>query len=74
VGSVSSLEEYKPRNWELVVCVVLFALWTIPAVLLDKPAVRVLGVPVLWFYYITLSVATSLVITLMYLVEERWRL
>ena len=68
---MSVVEEFKPRNWELLVCLVLFALWTLPALFIDKPGVKVLGVPVLWFYYMVLSVITSLAVTLMYLTEKR---
>jgi len=68
---VSVIEEYKPRSWELLVCIVLFALWTMPVVFIDQPSVKVLGVPLLWFYYLVLSLATSIVITLMYLLGER---
>ncbi len=68
---MSEIEEFKPRNWELLVCLVLFALWILPALFIDKPEVKVLGIPVLWFYYMILSAITSLAVTLMYLTEKR---
>jgi hypothetical protein len=68
---LSSSEEYKPKRIEVLLCLLLFALWTIPAVFIDNPEIKVLGIPLLWFYYILLSILTSLLITLMYFLGER---
>jgi hypothetical protein len=67
---LTTSENYKTKKFEILLCLLLFALWTIPAVFIDKPEIKVLGIPLLWFYYITLSFITSLVITLMYLLDE----
>lgn len=63
--------DYKPGLVEVLATIVLFILWTIPASFIDKPNILILGIPILWLYYILVSITTSIVITLLYIQWER---
>jgi hypothetical protein len=63
--------DYKPGFIEVLATIVLFILWTIPALFIDKPNILILGIPILWLYYILVSITTSIVITLLYIYWER---
>jgi hypothetical protein len=56
---------------ELALLILLFVLWVAPAPLVNRLDVAVLGIPVLWFYYLALSFTTALAITALYLYWER---
>jgi len=55
---------------ELVLLVLLFVLWVAPAPLVNRLDVAVLGIPVLWFYYLVLSSTPPLAIPALYLSGE----
>jgi len=59
-----------PRKHQVVIGLIIFVLWVALLPLVNRSDIKVLGIPLLWFYYILLSVATTLVITLMYLLER----
>jgi len=63
--------ERRVNRLELVLLILLFALWVAPAPLVNRLDVAVLGIPVLWFYYLVLSFTTALAITALYLYWER---
>jgi hypothetical protein len=71
VAVLSESIDYKPGFVEVLATIVLFILWTIPALFIDKPNILILGIPVLWLYYILVSITTSIVITLLYIYWER---
>ncbi len=63
-------EPTEPRKHQVVIGLIIFALWVALLPLVNRSDIKVLGIPLLWFYYILLSIATTLVITFMYLLER----
>jgi len=68
---MGGLGEGRLKKREALLCLLFFVLWTLPGPLIDNPSIKVLGMPLLWLYYMALSVSTALAITLVYLLEER---
>lgn len=57
------------KRHQVLIGVIIFVLWTILLPLVNRQDVRILGIPLLWFYYITISIITATVLSLMYLLE-----
>ncbi|MEM2021564.1 MAG: hypothetical protein QXP80_05015 [Zestosphaera sp.] len=57
------------KRHQVLIGVIIFALWTILLPLVNRGDVRILGIPLLWFYYITISIITATVLSVMYLLE-----
>lgn len=62
-------DEVKLNRKHLAMAVLLFILWSAPIPLVNRPDIWVLGIPLLWFYYIALSLATFATLLLMYIME-----
>ncbi len=63
-------EPTEPGKHQVVIGLIIFTLWVALLPLVNRSDIKVLGIPLLWFYYILLSIATTLVITFMYLLER----
>lgn len=59
-----------PRKYQVIVGLIIFVLWVALLPLTNRSDVKVFGIPLLWFYYISLSIATTLALTVMYLTER----
>lgn len=59
-----------PETHQVVVGVILYLLWTVLLPFVNRADVKVLGVPLLWFYYILVSVVTAIALTVLYLLER----
>ncbi len=44
----------------------MFILWIIPAPIVNRIDLKVFGIPLLWLYYLVLSIAISITLTLLY--------
>ncbi len=58
------------KRHQVFVGVIIFALWTILLPLINRHDVKILGIPLLWFYYIVISIITALVLSVMYVLER----
>ncbi|MEM2018429.1 MAG: hypothetical protein QXM79_01370 [Zestosphaera sp.] len=59
-----------PKKYQVIAGLIIFVLWTAMLPLINRSDVKILGIPLLWFYYILLSIATTLALTVMYLTER----
>lgn len=62
-------DEVEVNRRHLAIAVILFILWSAPIPLVNRPDIWLLGLPLLWFYYIALSLATFSILVLMYILE-----
>ena len=69
VGDVLE-ESVGPRKYQVIVGLVIFVLWVALLPLVNRSDIKVFGIPLLWFYYVSLSIATTLALTIMYLAER----
>jgi hypothetical protein len=69
VGDVLEEPPTGPRKYQVVIGLIIFVLWVALLPIVNRSDIEVLGIPLLWFYYISLSIAATLVITFMYLLE-----
>ncbi|MEO3993991.1 MAG: hypothetical protein QN229_06795 [Desulfurococcaceae archaeon TW002] len=63
-------EPVGPKKYQVFVGLIIFVLWVALLSLVNKSDIRIFGIPLLWFYYILLSIGTTLALTIMYLVER----
>ncbi|MFN3268282.1 MAG: hypothetical protein ACK416_03365 [Zestosphaera sp.] len=63
-------ESVGPRKYQVFVGLIIFVLWVAPLPLVNRYDISVFSIPLLWFYYILLSIGTTLALTIMYLVER----
>lgn len=59
-----------PKTNQVVVGVAIYILWTVLLPFVNRSDVKVLGVPLLWFYYIFVSIVTAVALTVLYLMER----
>jgi len=59
-------KETLQRYFKPLVIALMFILWIIPAPIVNRLDLKVFGIPLLWFYYLALSIAISLTLTLLY--------
>lgn len=55
------------RYTKSLVIALMFILWIMPAPIVNRVDLKIFGIPLLWFYYLVLSVSISLALTLLYL-------
>lgn len=63
----ASSKEILRRYAKPLIIALMFSLWIIPAPLVNRADLKILGIPLLWFYYLALSIVISLTLTLLYL-------
>ncbi len=56
-----------------LIIALMFVLWMIPAPIVNRADLKVFGIPLLWFYYLALSILISITLTLLYLKSRGWQ-
>ncbi|MEM4485760.1 MAG: hypothetical protein QW116_00780 [Zestosphaera sp.] len=59
-----------PKAHQVMVGIAIYVLWTVLLPFVNRADVKVLGLPLLWFYYILVSVITATALTILYTLER----